>query len=476
MTRAVGCPRSARLVFVVVLALACAGCFGSGAPGTAISADTGGVVHSKLGVTLRVPPYALDHDGRVVVTAAHVTGVDPTGLGLSSPVGTAVRIDVSSRSTLPIPVTLSRAILDPTPTTMLAEYDAAAHRWRPTAIPPWPLPPGRRLRIHGSATIQAFRVSPAAVARALVDAARSPYRPKAPARCPASLRQHSNAAILRTHETGGWRVPTVRLCVGKLRDGRVRVRLTSRHRLTSAVEIYGRYRGTPIVAPGSRVTLRIPVDSSTVIRAVPLSVVAPAASRAFGLADRPVERRRFFGCVRDDPDLGVDRTFRWTAGCLARNGQPQIAAALRKAISPKLYDKVVGPSRPHGSMIVSFGSRALTKSRVPTLGLPMMGQGGYGQVRPRSVNNGGDSMSFVTHVHWVTWGGPMAVGYGVANWMPPHAKCTCGSVPRSAKVIATNLGHCQGQLVYRSFSWFFPEYNERFRHRSGSSLCRSRAY
>jgi hypothetical protein len=34
-------------------------------------------------------------------------------------------------------------------------------------------------------------------------------------------------------------------------------------------------------------------------------------------------------------------------------------------------------------------------------------------MRPHKLFNGGDPSGLVTHIHWVSWGGKTAIGYGL---------------------------------------------------------------
>ncbi len=129
----------------------------------------------------------------------------------------------------------------------------------------------------------------------------------------------------------------------------------------------------------------------------------------------------------------------------------------------------------------SMSSRAVTHraapASVPTLGLAGVVQNGmgFGQIRPQTVNNGGDPTSYVSHVKWTSWGGARALGHGRADWVWPGWCVACGSVGLSATVVAFDRTTCQGQTAYAYVEWYFPSRGMTFDpHLAGENLCGAR--
>lgn len=108
---------------------------------------------------------------------------------------------------------------------------------------------------------------------------------------------------------------------------------------------------------------------------------------------------------------------------------------------------------------------AATRSGAPSTHVPaapVLGKAhhytrGMGSVRPKTVDFGGDPTSYVSKVHWSSWGGRVATGTGVACRPPangPIALCK----PTVAKVKAFGLGSCSkhGRAAYTRVEWWFP--------------------
>lgn len=110
----------------------------------------------------------------------------------------------------------------------------------------------------------------------------------------------------------------------------------------------------------------------------------------------------------------------------------------------------------------------------PTLGVASaVGHGsGFGKVRPRTVNFGGDETSMVVRVKWSSWGGMRAVGHGTADWVWPGWCVACGSVGLPATVVAFGRTSCQGHFAYPYVEWYFPGRGQSFNRRLASeNLC-----
>lgn len=99
---------------------------------------------------------------------------------------------------------------------------------------------------------------------------------------------------------------------------------------------------------------------------------------------------------------------------------------------------------------------------------------GWGTSRPHEIFNGGDPSGYVKKIHWRSWGGPTAIGFG----LNPLFKPSGGYYRRLGKVElkAEDIGPCHGHRAYRGLRIRFP------RHPGGklgpwrlwaSNLCRS---
>jgi hypothetical protein len=116
---------------------------------------------------------------------------------------------------------------------------------------------------------------------------------------------------------------------------------------------------------------------------------------------------------------------------------------------------------------------AAPASSVATLGIKTTPNGrGFGQVKPRRVDYGGDPTSFVSDVKWRSWGGARAVGHGKALWVWPGWCVACGGVELPATVVAFGLTTCQGHSAYAYVEWFFPSRGQSFNRRlAGENIC-----
>lgn len=109
----------------------------------------------------------------------------------------------------------------------------------------------------------------------------------------------------------------------------------------------------------------------------------------------------------------------------------------------------------------------------PTLGVKLSPiGGGFGQVKPRKIDYGGDPTSFVSDVKWHSWGGARAVGHGRALWVWPGWCVACGGVELPATVVAFGKTTCQGHSAYAYVEWFFPSRGQSFNRRlTDTNLC-----
>ena len=115
---------------------------------------------------------------------------------------------------------------------------------------------------------------------------------------------------------------------------------------------------------------------------------------------------------------------------------------------------------------------ALATAATPTLGRQWAPhQKGYGQVKPRTIFNGGDPTGLVQQVRWRSWGGRRAIGSGIGYWLWPGLGVADGSVRARAVVVAYDLGRCRGKPAYRKIQWYFPRYGGVFDRYNASDIC-----
>jgi hypothetical protein len=95
-------------------------------------------------------------------------------------------------------------------------------------------------------------------------------------------------------------------------------------------------------------------------------------------------------------------------------------------------------------------------------------QEGYGEPHPKTIFNGGDPTGLVTNVRWQSWGGPKAIGDGTALYAP---ESVVNGHKAPARVVAFDLGMCNGIPAYRAIEWYFPQYSESFKPGTYIDIC-----
>ncbi len=110
----------------------------------------------------------------------------------------------------------------------------------------------------------------------------------------------------------------------------------------------------------------------------------------------------------------------------------------------------------------------------PTLGRPtgifQTGGVGFGEVEPTEVFNGGDPTGDVTDITWSSWGGPEAVGTGVSDYVAADQIVADGR-PEPVRIVAFDLGTCNGGYMYSAVEWYFPQHGQTFRAGSFEDVC-----
>ncbi len=132
-------------------------------------------------------------------------------------------------------------------------------------------------------------------------------------------------------------------------------------------------------------------------------------------------------------------------GVTVRKAATRIRAVLVAAIVVGTVGVVVPVAA--GSSGVVLGARAFAPN----------GEG-WGTVRPSKIFNGGDPSGLVTHIHWTSWGGSSAIGYGLNSIFKPQG----GYYHQLAKIElrAHVLGRCSasGPRAYTQLQFRVPSY------------------
>ena len=65
---------------------------------------------------------------------------------------------------------------------------------------------------------------------------------------------------------------------------------------------------------------------------------------------------------------------------------------------------------------------------------------GWGTPRPKTIFNGGDPSGYVGKIHWTTWGGKVAIGYGLNPVFKPGGGYY--ATPARIELKALDIGRC----------------------------------
>lgn len=114
---------------------------------------------------------------------------------------------------------------------------------------------------------------------------------------------------------------------------------------------------------------------------------------------------------------------------------------------------------------------ALPRPTAPILAGPWStNQRGYGHAKPSVIYNGGDPTGLVTHIHWSSWGGAQAIGYGLSTYVAPDQVTAEGRLEH-ARIVAFHLGYCGGRRAYDAVEWYFPEHGGHFHAHTYIDAC-----
>ncbi|MBF6558234.1 MAG: hypothetical protein IVW52_19200 [Acidimicrobiales bacterium] len=86
---------------------------------------------------------------------------------------------------------------------------------------------------------------------------------------------------------------------------------------------------------------------------------------------------------------------------------------------------------------------------------------GYGKVEPANFSWGGDPTSLLSNIAWSLWGGPVAQGQGISDYVADGQDVAGGS-QETATVVAMDPGLCQGKPAYQKVEWYFPQHGQSF--------------
>lgn len=112
-----------------------------------------------------------------------------------------------------------------------------------------------------------------------------------------------------------------------------------------------------------------------------------------------------------------------------------------------------------------------SRGPTPTLGRSWApAQQGYGTVRPTRISNGGDPTGLVERVRWSSWGGAQALATGRADYLGPN-QIVADATMQPASVVAFDLGQCDGRLMYRKVTWYFPQHGQHFDAADAIDIC-----
>lgn len=114
------------------------------------------------------------------------------------------------------------------------------------------------------------------------------------------------------------------------------------------------------------------------------------------------------------------------------------------------------------------------QAAVPVLGRPAglftTNSGGFGQVRPATVFNGGDPTGLVSGISWSSWGGSTATGKGTSDYVGPN-QTVAGGTQEPVTIVAFDLGTCDGKLMYQAVEWYFPQHGQSFNPGQYENIC-----
>jgi hypothetical protein len=110
------------------------------------------------------------------------------------------------------------------------------------------------------------------------------------------------------------------------------------------------------------------------------------------------------------------------------------------------------------------GAETETPAGEPATEVPVLGSksftalfgAGFGRPEPEVIFNGGDPSGEVTHINWRSWGGLIAIGYGLNPIFKPGGGYY--RKPARIELRATELGTCGEGAAYTRLEARFPSH------------------
>jgi hypothetical protein len=208
------------------------------------------------------------------------------------------------------------------------------------------------------------------------------------------------------------------------------------------------------------------------------------------------------GGAASDPANGPQ-----TLGSLAANGKVTLCRVAHSSVSsvclqnwddtaPKLQ---VGQSTERNNILCTSGANGITcvvasgpgKGRgfrtsansvtrvgpagppppvVPVLGDANGGVVGFGKAHPAVLALGNDITGHMIKIRWKNWGATQATGTGTGYWVPA-GKPLADARPTPAKIVAFDLGTCDGVRAYLKYAWWLPSCGGTFRAAHANHAC-----
>jgi hypothetical protein len=359
-----------------------------------------------------------------------------------------------------------------------------------------------QLDVTAPGVVQVFAVSTQRLGQVIRRVLRK-TRSARPSRSCVSNRHPELVAVSRPSRHRGGLDP--HLCFGNDPDenGYVRLGLSSRSGTASRIELTSRgalwhmtspivgkdvlhaeragmrnaYTSPYLVPPGGTLSVGAAINSD-----IEISNDASAAlgqslvlllSRLRNAGD--FQAQTMFACTELEDSYQVSHQLHYAATCAREHIRGPLQRPLAEALDSRSLAASLRSAYPQRVPAYYFTvlRRSDVEAGVPTFGLlkPPIAGTGYGEIKPSEVNNDGDGQSFINSIYWSSWGGAVAVGWGRASWVPPRAQCSCDGIIQPAEIIATDLGTCEGRVVYRRYEWFFPEHRDYFRPHDLQSTC-----
>lgn len=117
-------------------------------------------------------------------------------------------------------------------------------------------------------------------------------------------------------------------------------------------------------------------------------------------------------------------------------------------------------------------SSTTAASSLPKLGISgvYFGGSGFGSIEPAKIYLGGDPTGLVTGISWSSWGGATASGVGTGSYVAPNEVVAQAKLA-PVKIVAFDLGTCNGVYAYQKVEWYFAGEGESFNAKNAITTC-----